>query len=89
MKKGYYTKVSRELQELLDEAGKPGADYHDIGRRVRNVDYGMTFPDFLPVSYAKDAVLRCLGPRVYSKYHADAVHKIASCEIADDQYFSP
>lgn len=86
MKKGDYVAVARELQTLLDEAGRPGADFADIGRRVRYVDYDTQFPNRIPVSDAKDAVLRCLTPRVRSNVHADAVHKISSCEIAANQY---
>jgi hypothetical protein len=87
MKKGCYTAVADKLQRLLDVAREPGADYPDIALQVRHVDYGMTFPDRSPVIKAKDAVLRCLGPKLYARNSADAIHQISSCQIADNQFF--
>ena len=87
MKKGCYTAVANELQSLLDAARKPGADYQEIARKVHHADFGMTFPDSLPVIKAREAVLRCLGPKLYERHSADAIHQISSCQIADNQYF--
>lgn len=87
MKKGVYTEVARKLQALLDDAGKPGADFDDLRRQINTVDYGMQFPFFGPVSEAKDAVISCLGPIKYKKNWGNAAGKISSCEISDNIYF--
>lgn len=86
MKKGDYTVVADRLQKLLDNAGKPGADYDDLRRQVNIVDYGMKFPMYSPVSDAKDAVISCLGPMKYKKNWGHAASKISSCSISDNIY---
>lgn len=87
IKKGNYTLVHDRLMELLDKASHPLADYAELSHKVSSVDRDLAFPDYLPVSNAKFAVKRCLGPRRLKLYRADAWAKVSSCKIADGQFF--
>ncbi len=84
-----YKIIGAAFMTLLQEAKRPGADFASINRKVDNVDYGLLFPDFLPVSNAKFAVKQCLGPRKIhdGQYIGNALSAISSCEIAGSQYF--
>lgn len=87
MKKGCYTEIHDKLDEILRRANMPGADFSQLKRELQSCDYGMTFPNYIPVSNAKFAVERCLSRSGYRRHSADAVHQLASCRIADCQYF--
>lgn len=87
MNKGNYSLVHDRLMEILRKAQQPSADFSKLSSEIMTVDYGLIFPDYLPVSNAKFAVTRCMGRQKIKKYLGNAWAVVGSCRIADSQFF--
>lgn len=78
-----YQTVYEILSEVLAKARLPGADFDRLKVEVNNSDYGLSFPDRLPVEWAKFAVGEVLGLRNIKNKNklANAEGKLASLSI--------